>query len=53
MMDYGVIKPYSRYTTRWENVENNALIPVFNGDATVKEVADQLVTEVEAVLESE
>lgn len=53
MMDYGVIKPYSRYTTRWENVENNALIPVFNGEATVEEVADQLVTEIEAVLESE
>lgn len=53
MMDYGVIKPYSKYTARWEDAENNALIPVFNGEATVEEVADQLIADVEAVLQSE
>lgn len=53
MMDYGVIKPYSKYTARWEDAENTALIPVFNGTETVEEIAEQLITGVEAVLESE
>lgn len=49
-MDYGVIKPYSKFTARWENVENEALIPAFIGDETVEEVSEQLADNVEAIL---
>lgn len=52
-MEYSVIKPYTKQTTRWENAENQALIPVFNGEATVEDVAEQLILDVEAVLQSE
>lgn len=31
-MEYGVIKPYTNQTTRWENIENEQLIPVFAGE---------------------
>ncbi|SFC09358.1 multiple sugar transport system substrate-binding protein [Alkalibacterium subtropicum] len=52
-MEYAVIKPYSKYTARWEDVENQALIPVFEGEATVEEVSETIITGVEEVLESE
>jgi multiple sugar transport system substrate-binding protein len=52
-MDNAVIKPYSKYTPRWEDVENQALIPVFEGEATVEEVSETIITGVEDVLESE
>jgi len=52
-MDYGVIKPYSRFTTRWEDAENTALIPVFSGESTVDEVSDELIESVENILQSE
>lgn len=52
-MDYRVIKPYSKFTTRWEDAENKALIPVFNGEVTVEEVTEQIIADVEAVLETE
>lgn len=52
-MEYRQIKPYSDLTTRWENEENEALIPVFAGDNNVAEISDQLISNVEAVLETE
>lgn len=52
-MDHAVIKPYSKFTARWEDVENQALIPVFEGEATVEEVSETIITDVEEVLESE
>lgn len=52
-MDYAVIKPYSMFTARWENVETEELIPVFSGNTSVEEVADDIVSRVEEILESE
>lgn len=52
-MDYRIIKPYSKYTARWEDAQDNALIPAFNGNATVDELAEDIVDSVERVLESE
>lgn len=52
-MDNAVIKPYTKFTTRWENVETEELIPVFAGDVTVEEVAEDIVSRVEEILESE
>lgn len=52
-MDYREIKPYSQLTTRWENEENEALIPVFAGDDTVAGASEQLISNVEAILETE
>jgi len=52
-MENAVIKPYSKFTTRWENVEHEQLIPVFTGEATVEEVADDIVVQVEEILASE
>ena len=37
----------------WEDVENNALMPVFDGTATVKDVAADIVAGVEEVLANE
>ncbi|MEG0628855.1 MAG: sugar ABC transporter substrate-binding protein, partial [Enterococcus sp.] len=53
MLDYAVIKPYSKETVRWENEENQAMMPVFNGEQTVKEVAPRIVGNVKQVLEME
>ena len=52
-LQYGVIKPYSNQTTRWENVENEQLIPVFSGEKTVEEVSETIVTQVEDILANE
>ena len=52
-MENAYIKPYSADTARWEDVENNALMPVFDGTATVKEVAADIVAGVEEVLANE
>lgn len=52
-MDHGVIKPHSKFTARWEDIENQELIPVFEGEATVEEVSESIITRVEDVLESE
>ena len=52
-MEYREIKPYSKFTTRWENVENDTLIPAFTGEKTVEEVSEQLANNVEAILEVE
>lgn len=52
-MDYRVIKPYTKLTARWEDVENKALIPVFNGEKSVEEVSEDLVNGVEEILASE
>lgn len=52
-MDYREIKPYSKYTVRWEYEENDDLIPVFFGDVTVEEVSEQLADNVERILETE
>lgn len=52
-MDYREIKPYSEFTTRWEDVENTALIPVFNGETTVEEIAEELSETVEDILQTE
>ncbi|MEG0443275.1 MAG: sugar ABC transporter substrate-binding protein [Carnobacterium sp.] len=53
MLDYAVIKPYSKETVRWENEENQAIMPVFNGEQTVKEAAPRIVKNVKQVLEME
>lgn len=52
-MEYGVIKPYSKQTTRWENVENEQLIPVFAGEKSVDEVAEDIADQVEDILADE
>ncbi|OJF92775.1 sugar ABC transporter substrate-binding protein [Alkalibacterium sp. 20] len=52
-MDNAVIKPYSKFTARWEDAENQELIPVFEGKATVEEVSESIISRVEDVLESE
>lgn len=52
-LEDGVIKPYSAETVRWEDIENNALMPVFNGEKSVKEVAPEIVSGVEAILANE
>lgn len=52
-MENAYIKPYSAETARWEDVENNTLMPVFDGTATVKEVAADIVAGVEEVLANE
>ncbi|MFZ2622238.1 MAG: sugar ABC transporter substrate-binding protein, partial [Trichococcus flocculiformis] len=52
-MENAYIKPYSAETARWEDVENNALMPVFNGEASVADVAADIVSGVEEVLANE
>ena len=52
-MENAYIKPYSAETARWEDIENNALMPVFNGEASVADVAADIVAGVEEVLANE
>ena len=52
-MENAYIKPYSAETARWEDIENNALMPVFNGEASVADVAADIVSGVEEVLANE
>ena len=52
-MENAYIKPYSKETARWEDVENNALMSVFDGKASVADVAADIVAGVEEVLASE
>lgn len=52
-MENAYIKPYSAETARWEDVENSALMPVFDGTTTVKDVAADIVAGVEEVLANE
>lgn len=52
-MEYGVIKPYTNQTTRWENIENEQLIPVFAGEKSAKEVAEDIADQVEDILADE
>lgn len=52
-MENAYIKPYSVETARWEDVENSALMPVFDGTTTVKDVAADIVAGVEEVLANE
>ncbi|MEK4948724.1 ABC transporter substrate-binding protein [Carnobacterium sp. FSL W8-0810] len=52
-MEYGVIKPYTNQTTRWENIENEQLIPVFAGEKSTDEVAEDIADQVEDILADE
>ena len=52
-MENAYIKPYSAETARWEDVENTALMSVFDGKASVADVAADIVSGVEEVLASE
>ena len=52
-MENAYIKPYSVETARWEDVENTALMPVFDGKASVADVAADIVAGGEEVLASE
>ncbi|CZQ85290.1 Hypothetical protein Tpal_613 [Trichococcus palustris] len=52
-MKNAYIKPYSNETARWEDVEKNALMPVFDGQKSVKEVAPEIVAGVEGILANE
>lgn len=52
-MESGVIKPYTNQTTRWENIENEQLIPVFAGEKSAKEVAEDIADQVEDILADE
>ena len=52
-MENAYIKPYSAETARWEDIENNALMPVFNGEASVADVAADIAAGVEEVLANE
>jgi len=52
-MENAYIKPYSNDTARWEDVENSALMSVFDGEKSVKEVAPEIVTGVEEILANE
>ncbi len=52
-MENAYIKPYSNETARWEDVEKTALMPVFDGQKSVKEVAPEIVSGVEEILANE
>ena len=52
-MENAYIKPYSTETARWEDIENTALMSVFDGKASVADVAADIVAGVEEVLANE
>lgn len=52
-VEFGVVRPYSRESIAWERVEENAVIEIMNGDATVEEVAPDVYEGVTRILESE
>jgi len=52
-VEYGEFKPYSKRTAVWSDSENELLMPVFSGERTVEEAAEDIVTEVENILTTE
>lgn len=50
MMDYSVIRPFSKETIKVETIETDNLSELFNGKKSVNEVTDKIATEVDAVL---
>lgn len=52
-VEFGEFKPYSKRTAIWSDSENELLMPVFSGERTVEEAAEDMVTEVENILTTE
>ena len=52
-MDYGYIRPYSRETISWERVEEDAMVQIMNGEATVEELAPEVYEQQTLILEQE
>jgi multiple sugar transport system substrate-binding protein len=52
-VEFGEFKPYSIRTAVWSDSENELLMPVFSGERTVEEAAEDLVTEIENILATE
>ncbi|MGO2082897.1 extracellular solute-binding protein [Vagococcus sp.] len=50
MMDYAVIRPYSKETIKVERVETDQLAELFNGKKPVNEVTEKIKTEVDQIL---
>jgi multiple sugar transport system substrate-binding protein len=53
MLQYAVINPYSKETSKWQKAETDTLLKAFTGEVPVSEACDQVAKKVNEILATE